>query len=395
MVVLSTDPARVQYLFSRIDENITGSFLAAVISTTALATIAMFLRYLSRVLTKAPFGWDDHTIVLALVTAWGMLASNIFQVKHGAGKHLVAVVAADLANYVKGTWALELAYFTTIFITKISILLLYRRIFTLRQRGFRIAFWAILVYSTVVWFISFFCALFQCMPVNYNWDRTIPGYCLNVYLFTIVSSVMNILADVLILVMPLPLIWKLYASRANKIVLSFVFLLGSFVCIASIVRFPFLLNIPIDDFTFSNDGAARWSTVEANIAIVSACLPSLRPLYGHLTTRFGSSARSKQTGSNERPWFSDPNGIGSSSVGGGDAPGLGMSKLSSSSTTGLSHHKRSGSTDWSDADKSDVRLNGADAMPAGKEDRFAWMSMKAPSRMHAKNDSGVGSDAYV
>lgn len=67
MVVLTADPVRVKYLFDHINDDISGSFLAAVISTTALATIAVALRYISRFVTKAPFGWDDHTIVLALV----------------------------------------------------------------------------------------------------------------------------------------------------------------------------------------------------------------------------------------------------------------------------------------------------------------------------------------
>lgn len=84
-----------------------------------------------------------------------------------------------------------------------------------------------MTYSAVVWCISFFASMFQCVPVNYNWDRTIPGHCLNFYLFTIVSSVMNILADVLILVMPLPAIWHMNVNRNNKIALSGVFLLGS------------------------------------------------------------------------------------------------------------------------------------------------------------------------
>lgn len=151
---------------------------------------------------------------------------------------------------------------------------------------------------------------------------------------------------------------------------------------ASIVRFPFLLNIPIDDLTYSNDGAARWSTVEANIAIVSACLPSLRPLWGQLKSRVSSSAgRSAQTGSNGLPWYSDQNGIGGSTSG-GSAPRSGPA--SKKSLRG--HHKNA--EGWDEVDKSDIAINTTETANGKDLEANAWeMQPKA-------NGHSLKSEAY-
>ena len=54
------------------------------------------------------------------------------------------------------------------------------------------------------------------------------------------------------------------------------------VCIASIVRVPYIAHISLDDQTWSDIDGLIWSGVELNLAIVSACLPTLRPLFLHI-----------------------------------------------------------------------------------------------------------------
>ena len=47
----------------------------------------------------------------------------------------------------------------------------------------------------------------------------------------------NILTDLMILTIPMPLVWKLQADMWRRLSLAFTFLLGSFVVFASIYRF--------------------------------------------------------------------------------------------------------------------------------------------------------------
>lgn len=50
------------------------------------------------------------------------------------------------------------------------------------------------------------------------------------------------------------------------------------VCVASIIRVPYIARLSLVDQTWFDVGGFIWSVVELNVAIVSACLPTLRPL---------------------------------------------------------------------------------------------------------------------
>lgn len=73
----------------------------------------------------------------------------------------------------------------------------------------------------------FFETIFQCSPIAYGWDSTIGhGKCIDQTLFYRAISPINVFTGVLILVMPIPLIWRLQVPRGQKVALTAVFLLG-------------------------------------------------------------------------------------------------------------------------------------------------------------------------
>ena len=70
------------------------------------------------------------------------------------------------------------------------------------------------------------------------------------------------------------------------------------VCITSILRLKSLYTASVSkDLTWDNVGAASWSAVELNVAIICACLPMLKPLlvrmFPHL---LGSTGRQNSSG---------------------------------------------------------------------------------------------------
>lgn len=80
-------------------------------------------------------------------------------------------------------------------------------------------------------------------------------------------GISNLLLDVLILCLPMPVIWTLQLTKDKKIALSVIFLTGSIVCISSILRVTSIGIIENSDFTKTIDAAALWSSVEANVAV--------------------------------------------------------------------------------------------------------------------------------
>ena len=77
------------------------------------------------------------------------------------------------------------------------------------------------------WFSLTLVAIFQCRPVAAFWNRAIQdAKCINLPLFSIVSGVLNLLTDILILCLPIPMVWGLNTTLAQKTTLSGIFLLG-------------------------------------------------------------------------------------------------------------------------------------------------------------------------
>ena len=67
-----------------------------------------------------------------------------------------------------------------------------------------------------------------CTPLDYLWDKSIArGHCINVAAFYRYAPMPNIFTDLAMLLLPLPLIWRLQTSRSTKIGLTFTFLTGS------------------------------------------------------------------------------------------------------------------------------------------------------------------------
>ena len=72
-----------------------------------------------------------------------------------------------------------------------------------------------------------------------------------------------------------------------------MFLAGGFVCIVSIYRIPTQAAISLSDASWSDVNAAVWSVVEVCIGVVSACLPTYRPLFLKIFGKSGASGKKR------------------------------------------------------------------------------------------------------
>ncbi|KAL8905612.1 MAG: hypothetical protein Q9207_002522 [Kuettlingeria erythrocarpa] len=139
-------------------------------------------------------------------------------------------------------------------------------------------------------------AIFICTPISYFWTRSGTGHCINEMLMFYISAALTVVADVLILLLPMPIIWRLQMHRSKKIGVMAIFLLGGFTCVATIVRMVYIRQIVVIDPTWTQVDPGIWSAIEPCMGIVSACLPVIGPL---LRTKLGSMVGSPS-------WLSRP-----------------------------------------------------------------------------------------
>ena len=171
----------------------------------------------------------------------------------------------------------ELLYSMALTAGKISVCLLYLRLFP--QRWFKAAVFSVIVFQ-VAWAITVIVIAFaQCTPMGKQWHPRIPGHCINQVAYNGYISLPNIFSDAVVIVLPMPIIWKLQLSMSQKLALTSIFLIGSISMIASCVRTNLFLNTnAFSDPTWASVTLISWTTAEPGIVLIAACLPILRPL---------------------------------------------------------------------------------------------------------------------
>ena len=83
-----------------------------------------------------------------------------------------------------------------------------------------------------------------------------PGHCFSRHNLGVASGVMNVISDFSILILPLPIIWRLQMSWNRKYRIFAVFGVGLFACIASVIRLVYsleLTRVPPNTLTYQLD----------------------------------------------------------------------------------------------------------------------------------------------
>lgn len=228
-------------------------------------------------------------------------------------------------------------YATAVTCTKVSILLFYRRIFGIKYSLYLCLFLTIGYWITVIVTINV-----GCRPLDYFWrrytDLTAVGTCIDIPKFFFGNGIAAMLIDVIILCVPVPIVWGLQMPTSQKLAVVSILLLGSFVCIASIVRIVTLeRNVKSSDPTWTMSPVFVWSCVEPFIGIVCACLPTFAPFF----RRWWAVVRTKGSSGPKQAY---PSGSGPSS-------GPGSNQLSAGGVGGgfrLSRNCAKGIGEWTE-----------------------------------------------
>lgn len=107
---------------------------------------------------------------------------------------------------------------------KLSLLLLYRRVFA--SKNFGIATYALGAFIVTYSVIFLFLSIFYCSQPSTFWNDPASTRFFDLWDYTLSYSVVNITTDFIIWALPLPMVWRLHLPRGQKIGLSLIFLLG-------------------------------------------------------------------------------------------------------------------------------------------------------------------------
>ncbi|KAF1834932.1 hypothetical protein BDW02DRAFT_317965 [Decorospora gaudefroyi] len=263
--------------------------LAQTVPVFTVAALVVFLRCYIRARVVKSFGKDDWTMVAAIVCATICCTCYSIQVSLGVGKY-AAVAKANPEGYrnlLKARQIHMIAVVAGISLVKISV-----SFFLLRLATKKAYVW--FLYGLIGFLALFTLAcmgtlIFQCIPVAAAWDLRLrpppmgtgDARCFSNLTFVqlgLFNGVVNIVTDLLLALIPAPLIWKLQMPIRTRMSLVVVLSLGVFAAVAGIIR-QMSTNKLKGPEPWQYDTYTIWNFTELYVGIIAASLPAIKPMF--------------------------------------------------------------------------------------------------------------------
>ncbi|KAF2690762.1 MFS monosaccharide transporter-like protein [Lentithecium fluviatile CBS 122367] len=271
--------------------------LGTTAATLALCSVFVFLRIVSRYLVVRKPGWDDHAIILAWLLAFGTSFAICYGTTKGLGRHQLDIPEDELVPMKKAAYTFSVLYNPALMATKTSILVFYLTL-SATHKVFRWATIATLLVVNLGGLALTLLNIFQCNPVTAAFQTPVPdsASCTNIVTIYLSSAPLNIITDLAIFFLPMPILTSMRLPSKQKIILVITFGFGIFVAVIDVIRIYYLQDAQREnlraaqqhiegedarntsDFSWYASLSFMWSAVEINIGIICACVPALKPL---------------------------------------------------------------------------------------------------------------------
>ncbi|KAF1988795.1 hypothetical protein K402DRAFT_419144 [Aulographum hederae CBS 113979] len=270
---------------------------------SAFVLLAISLRLYARLVIRRWFGADDVFILLSIFFTTGLVISIILgNQRYGWDRHIWDVPPHLLSACIGVFFSCKIFFIFATTATRLSLLSFYYRL--IKHSGLKNFRWVLhssTVFVIVIWFLQMLLAIFQCLPPKAYFTFPPPpnAKCMNEGKSLVASAVINTLAELLLAVLPIPMILQLQLPLRTRWATAGLLCLGFLVVIAGCVRtyYVWLNMLGTYDMTWYSD--AHWisALVELDLGIVStitrpflnakltslvkvcACAPAIRPLF--------------------------------------------------------------------------------------------------------------------
>ncbi|KAE8352697.1 hypothetical protein BDV28DRAFT_157657 [Aspergillus coremiiformis] len=164
----------------------------------------------------------------------------------GIGRPQATFSDSDMVRFTVVILAIFVTFIPLVSIAKLSLIMLYYRL-SPHTKLWRMCIYAIAGLIIIPTPVLTFLFIFGCQPIAKAWDPAITeGQCVDRLTIMLTSSVLNVITDFLLIITPIPLIWKLNMRIWQKLGVTLMFFLGGM-------------------------------NAETILVVVCDCLPSLRP----------------------------------------------------------------------------------------------------------------------
>ncbi|PYI01253.1 hypothetical protein BO78DRAFT_401468 [Aspergillus sclerotiicarbonarius CBS 121057] len=192
-----------------------------------LCTGLLAMRIYTKVRIMRKFWWDDICLMLAWTFSLATQAIILYGYHHaGYGVHMWNLTVPVLDLYAKTILAGTIIYLPALATAKFALLMLYYRLVGM------VRVWKCVIYLVASIIAGYTVAItlaliFACNPIAKNWDVTITtGHCINRTGFYLATAITNTVSDVMLILIPIPVVFRLRLPLIQKLGISCMFGIG-------------------------------------------------------------------------------------------------------------------------------------------------------------------------
>ncbi|KAF2170577.1 hypothetical protein M409DRAFT_51594 [Zasmidium cellare ATCC 36951] len=283
----------------RDDSSITKKVTWTLFTTALISVIGRFV-YRHPYMKGNGYGFDDWILLLAMSIMIPQQALLSVMLDQGLGRDIWTLEPNAITRILYYFWISEYFYNFVMCLEKISILLMYLRIWTaisVDAARFRLICFILLGILSTTAITMTIVVTFQCTPIDYawhRWDGEHNGSCINTNAMIYTGAALNISYDLSVYCLPIPRLFKTQMSTRKKWGIAVIFLCSLFATVCSIIRLQSLLKFGRSaNATWDYNLPALWSAVECHVTAVCACMPALAGVIKRAWGKtFGSLTRS-------------------------------------------------------------------------------------------------------
>ncbi|SMY23888.1 unnamed protein product [Zymoseptoria tritici ST99CH_1A5] len=280
------------------DRDLSTAALTVNVALFAFTTLFLTARLASRMprWSGAGFSWDDGVASLCYVPIVGICVVGVNMYHYGLGRDMWMVPTDSILAWSKWFFASMPLYFVAAFCTKLSLILLYLRIWpddTGTNRIFRMGCKVIGLLLLLTALISVLTLIFGCNPISDAWRyaNRAGGKCIDRVAAGYAFGGLNVIFDLIVILLPIPRMIALKVSMRQRIGVVSCFLIGLVVTVCSTVRLTHLYQLTnVRDITMDFYPFLMWSVVEVYVSMICCCMPAMAGLLKRCVSHVANSS---------------------------------------------------------------------------------------------------------
>ncbi|KAH7400408.1 hypothetical protein BKA64DRAFT_481412 [Cadophora sp. MPI-SDFR-AT-0126] len=248
------------------------------ITCIGLATPFFFTRVYVRLRIARAILPEDVSSALAWVFLTAICICMIIMVHYGMGLHAWDVSAESLSHHLQWLYIASTIYCPAAFFTKVSLLLLIARVFTVR-RGVSTAIYIFIGTLFVAYTAIEVLKIIICIPIQAFWEPSVHGKCSNQPTLFVADTSIAILTDIVILLSPIPLAWSMRLPLKKKTKIVSIMGIGGVAVGITIWRVVLVVAyLHAKDTTWWIALLVSTAVIELTIGLICSCIPTVNIL---------------------------------------------------------------------------------------------------------------------